>query len=288
MRLFGAQTTRKVEQIFANQTDDVETFFAKLISAEEKILLTKGGQQYLRSSIGVDVPASTIKSLLDLAASGKMTKANMEQYVLLLPEKFINGSEFRNNIRKLLTGTIERVEKGAGKSLTQTKGVTQTTKQTTQATAPVIAKGSFKVADPDESFKIAGWLDQKFYESGNRRIAALTNQQYSSLTPETKSYLLTLLDYLKKYHPNFKNGNFYDPVTGELSKTERQLLDRAIMNMWGGYKRPGELVRMKLNRGQTPSLPIPTKSVEDNLNSIFPTPSNSMYADGKNFWTSVK
>lgn len=288
MKLFGAQTTRNVEKIFANQTDNVESFFAKLISAEQKILMTKGGQQYLRSSIGVDVPASTIKSLLDLATSGKMTKANMEQYVSLLPEKFINGSDFRNNIRKLLTGTIERVEQGVGKSLTQTKGVTQTTKQTAQATAPAITKGAFKIADPDESFKIAGWLDQKFYESGNRRIAELTNQQYSSLTPETKSYLLTLLDYLKKYHPNFKNGNFYDPLTNEISKTERQLLNRATMNMWGGFKRPGELVQMKLNGGKTPPLPIPTKAVEDNLNSVFPTASNSMYADGKNFWTSVK
>lgn len=288
MKLFGAQTTRNVEKIFANQTDNIESFFGKLISAEEKILMTKGGQQYFRSSIGVDVPASTIKSLLDLATSGKMTKANMEQYVSLLPEKFIEGSEFRNNIRKLLTGIIERVEQGVGKSLTQTKGVTQTTKKTAQATAPVIAKGSFKVADPEESFKIAGWLDQKFYESGSRRHSELTDREYSSLIPETKSYLLTLLDYLKNYHPNFKNGNFYDPSNNKISKTERELLDRATMNIWGGYGRPGGLVRMKLDGGKTPPLPIPTKAVEDNLNSVFPTASNSMYGNGENLWTSVK
>lgn len=282
MKLFGAQTARNVEKIFAKEIDNVESFFAKIISADEKILLTKGGQQYFKSSIGVEIPSSLIKNMLDLAAAGKINSSNINSYLSLLPEKFVNGSSFRDNIGKLINGTINRVEKGALKAPVQS-----VSKQTAPLTKE-ISKGSFRTASPDESYMIAGWLDQKFYESGERRIAEPTDQEYAKMIPETKSYLIKLLDYIKNYHPNYENGVWKHPITQKPSKTERELVNNAVVNMWGGLGRPGPLTRRKIyDNLPTPPLPIPTKAVEDNLNSIYPTSSQSMYGKGKNFWSST-
>jgi hypothetical protein len=70
-------------------------------------------------------------------------------------------------------------------------------------------------------------------------------------------------------------------------KTERESIDAVTNNYWGGFGRTGKLVKDNVsNIKNTPSLPIPSKSVENNLNSIFPTSSHSQYGNGKNFWSS--
>jgi hypothetical protein len=271
MKLFGAQTARKMEKIFAQDIDNIELFFAKITSESEKVLLTKAGQQYLKSSIGVEIPTSTLKTIMDLASVGKITKSNMEQYLNLLPEKFFNGSDFRGNIRKLLEATINRVEKGAGKVKTVNK---------TKVPVPQTISSSFKMAEPKESFKLAGWFDQKFYEAGDKRHSSITNAQFEKMLPETKEYLKKLYQRMKELFPGNINSRLQ-------VKTERESIDAVTNNYWGGFGRTGKLVGDNVsNIKNTPSLPIPSKSVENNLNSIFPTPSHSQYGNGKNFWSS--
>lgn len=270
MKLFGAQTARKMEQIFVQDIDNIELYFARITSESEKVLLTKAGQQYLKTSIGVPIPTSTIKSMFDLASVGKITKSNMDEFLNLLPEKFSNGSDFRGNIRKLLEATINRVEKGVGKVKTINK---------TKVSVPQTISSSFKMAEPEESFKLAGWFDQKFYEAGDKRHSSITDSQFEKMLPETKNYLKKLYERMKELFP--ENPNSRSQV-----KTERELIDAVTNNYWGGFGRNGKLVQDNFsNIKNTPSLPIPSKSVENNLNSIFPTPSHSQYGGGKNFWS---
>jgi len=280
MKLFGAQTAKKLERIFADKIDNIESFFAQITSATEKVLITKSGQQYLRSSIGVEIPTSTIKSILDLALAGKITKSNMDEYLNLLPEKFHNGSNFRGNIEKLLDGIITRLENGGGKIATKTANKTST--KPVASTAGAIGTGSFKMAGGDESFKLAGWLDQKFYESKGKRHSVITDDIFNKMLPETKEYLKILYKRMKEILPD-------NPNSREIVKTDRDVVDAVTNNYWGGFNRPNEIIKKYMNeRGKTTAFPIPSKSVEDNLNSIFPTDGNSMYANGKNFWSSTK
>ena len=262
MKLFGAQTAKKMDQIFAQDIANIESFFAKIIASNEKVLLTKAGQQYLRSSIGVDYPASSLKSIIDLANVGKINRTNMEQYLNLLPEKFYNGMEFRENIRKLLEGTVVRVEKGVGKTVAQ-KAETQVAK-----TAP---SGSFKMGDSEESGNLAYWFDKKFYEANDKRHGFIKDEQINKMTSETKSYILYLLDKIKNIHPNFRNGKFYNPDNNAVMATENELLKMATMNMWGGGGRPGILARKVMYKEPIPSLPVPSQSVRNNLDQIFPS-----------------
>ena len=289
MKLFGAQTAKKMDQIFLKNIDNIESWFSQLIAAEQKVLITKSGQQYLRTSIGVDFPSSSLKSILDLASVGKINKSNMEQYLNLIPEKFYNNIDFRNNIRRILNSTIERVEQGAGKAATQkvttqankSVPVNKVTKQSTKI-APSTSKISFKMASPDESFKIAGWLDQKFYESLGKRHDEITDAQFEKMLPETKEYLKTLYQRIKELIPNRNNSSL-------IVKTDRDAVDAVTVNYWGGFNRPNRIVKdFAQSPSKTPPLPLPSKSVESNLNSIFPTDGNSMYSGGKNFWSSSK
>jgi len=296
MKLFGAQTARKLEQVFEPKVaENIEKYFAHIIAIEEKNLLTKAGQQYLKSSIGVEIPATTIKSILDMGLAGKINKGNMEQYLQYLPEKLFNGNEFRDNIRTLLTATINKVEKtGAQKAAGQAevKATTQkvATNQSSQA-APVgqaLSKGSFGMSDAEESKRLAYWFDQKFYEANNKRHAFITDEVINKMTPETKSYLLNLLEKTKNIHPDFRGGRFLNPENNKVMTTENDLLKMVTSNMWGGYGRPGIMASKAIYKeAGIPSLPIPSKSVENNLNSIFPTSSNTSYAHaGKNAWSS--
>ena len=280
MKLFGAQTAKKMERIFADKTGNIERFFAELASASEKVLITKSGQQYLRSSIGVEIPTSTIKSILDLASTGKITKSNMYEYLNLLPEKFHNGSQFRGNIKVMLDGIITRLENSGGKIATKTANKASSKPLTSASKA--IGKSSFKMADPDESFKLAGWLDQKFYEANDKRHSEITDAIFNKMLPETKEYLKILYKRMKELFPDNINSK-------KIVKTDRDVVDTATSNYWGGFNRANKIIKDNTQQmGKTPALPIPSKSVEDNLNSIFPTPPNSMYSNGKNFWSSSK
>ena len=139
----------------------------------------------------------------------------------------------------------------------------------------------------EESFKLAKWFDQKFYEANDKRHSFITDEIINKMTPETKSYLLNLLDKTKNIHSGFRGGRFFNPDNNKLMTTENDLLKMVTTNMWGGYGRPGIMASKAVYKEAIPSLPIPSKAVENNLNSIFPTSSNTSYAHaGKNAWSS--
>lgn len=275
MKLFGAQTAKKMDSTFAKEIDKIETFFSKIITSGEKNLILKGGNYYFKSSLGLDYPTSTIQKMIDMSLSGKINKTNLESYVSLIPEKFYNGGNFRENIRILLKGTIDRVESNVGK-INKPSNFEKKPKSTSQN----ITKSSFTMASPEESFKLAGWFDQKFYESGDKRHSEITNAQFEKMLPETKEYLKKLYKKMKELYPNSNSSR-------KLVNTDKDAVYAVTQNYWGGFGRQGDLVGKNLkNPKNTPSLPLPSKSVENNLNSIFPTPSNSQYSNGKNFWNS--
>lgn len=275
-KFFGAQTAQKMNRILVDDLGKIESFFAAIAQAE-KIVVTKAGQHYFRSNIGVEVPAQTIKTLLDMAMIGKITKENIDQYVNLLPEKFIQGSDFRRNIKNLLTITINKFESGASKNVSQNVGKqTQKATQSSNVAAANVAKTNFTMANPEESGKLAVWFDQKFYESGNKRHDSISNVQFEKLLPETKEYLKVLYKRLQEIMPNNPNSRM-------TIKNDQDIINAVTNNYWGGFGRYGELTNKHLNKQSVPSLPKPTKSVEDNLNSVFPSSSNGIKG---NYWSS--
>jgi hypothetical protein len=282
-KLFGAQTSKRLEQFFEPAAaQNIEKYFAHIISSQQKNLLTKSGQQYLKSSLGVEIPALTLKSILDLGMSGKINKSNMEQYLALLPEKLFNGSELRNNIRALLTPVINKVEKGGvqkGLPQTQAKSVASSANPATSVNQ-IVSKGSYNMADSDESFKLAKWFDQKFYESGYKRHEQITKDMFDKMLPETK-------DYLKKLYERMKQLDPYNPNSRITPKTDFEIVQAATNNYWGGLGRYGKLTSLGIYGEKVPSLPIPSKSIENNLNTLFPTNPSGLNK-GQTAWSSSK
>ena len=264
--LLTDQQIDKLKNIFnLEQMKIIEKYFKHIISDAEKIAVVKNGKLYLKTSTGVE-PASTIEEIIDMSLSGKINSGNIESFLSKIPEKLSNGNNFRNNMRNLLSGIVKNNEKNIK---------TPTIKQ-----VKTLSNSSFKMAEPEESFKLAGWFDQKFYEAGDKRHSSITNAQFEKMLPETKEYLKKLYQRMKELFPGNINSRLQ-------VKTERESIDAVTNNYWGGFGRQGKLVQDNYsNIKNTPSLPIPSKSVENDLNSIFPTSSNSQYGNGKNFWGS--
>ena len=125
------------------------------------------------------------------------------------------------------------------------------------------------------------WLDQKFYESNEKRHSSITSEQIGEMSDATVEYLLTLARALTKYHPNFRGDKYLNPLNNKPATTAEDVLKVVTTNIWGGFGRPGVLTAKKLYDKETVRLPYPSKSVINNLNDIFPTPKNSGYCGGK-------
>jgi hypothetical protein len=129
--------------------------------------------------------------------------------------------------------------------------------------------------------KLLFWLDQKFYESNDKRHGDIKPQQISQMSDQTIEYLLTLARALTKYHPNFRGDKYVNPDNNRPATTAEDVLKVVTTNIWGGFGRPGILTSKIYYDKEVVRLPYPSKSVINNLNDIFPTPKTTGYCGGK-------
>jgi hypothetical protein len=136
-----------------------------------------------------------------------------------------------------------------------------------------ISRGNFKVGQLNNGSKFDRWIDalfQKvFYEGNDKRFDLFSMDVIKKFTPETKSYLLQLLDIVKR--KNLANGlelGFRNEFN-RLPKTVDEEIQMLSTNFWGGYGRKGGL------QGILDEAPNPGSSVRENLMNVTMTPKQS-------------
>jgi hypothetical protein len=133
-----------------------------------------------------------------------------------------------------------------------------------------ISRGNFKVGQLNNGSKFDKSIDavfQKvFYEGNDKRFDMFSMDVIKKFTPETKSYLLQLLDIIKR--KNLANGlelGFRNEFN-RLPKTVDEEIQMLSTNFWGGYGRRGGLQGVL---DQAPSMP---SSVVQNLMDVTMSP----------------
>jgi hypothetical protein len=137
---------------------------------------------------------------------------------------------------------------------------------------PSVSAGFPIEEDQTKLRDLYNWFDSKFYEAKTKRHDTITDAQIAQMLPETKKYILTILEDLKEYHPSYRDGKLYNRSTGEVVTSMNGALKEATKNLWGGFSRYNKFVKNNMWR-KTPFPPVhaPTKAVIDNMNEIFPS-----------------
>jgi len=138
--------------------------------------------------------------------------------------------------------------------------------------------GNFRKTDEQSTLKkLFLWFDSKFYEANGKRHGLISDAQIEQMLPETKEYILTLQNDLKRFDRNYRDGNYYSSADNSVLKTENDLLKHATHNMWGGFGRYSKFNKDNIyDKIPYPSIHAPSPSVIANLNKIFPSASNGL------------
>lgn len=133
--------------------------------------------------------------------------------------------------------------------------------------------GKFNVTNEQSTLKkLFLWFDSKFYEANGKRHQLITDAQIEQMLPETKEYILTLQNDLKRFDRNYRDGNYYSSSDNSILKTENDLIKHATHNMWGGFGRYSKFNADNIyDKLPYPSIHAPSPSVIANLNKIFPS-----------------
>lgn len=99
-----------------------------------------------------------------------------------------------------------------------------------------------KLADEATNKKLFRFFEQIFYEIRDKRHDEPHPHQLEVLTPESREYLLDVLDALKDYDKTFPRlGVFLDPQTSKPLKTEDELISYLASNFFSGFGRGSRL-----------------------------------------------
>jgi hypothetical protein len=81
-----------------------------------------------------------------------------------------------------------------------------------------------------------------FYEIKDKRHGLPTSDQLAQLTPEAKSYLLTVLDTVKMYDSKYQRlGKFLHPDNNKELTSEDELISYLSSMYFAGFDRPSIL-----------------------------------------------
>jgi len=174
------------------------------------------------------------------------------------------GNKLKQNIESKKGTNPKPAEKPAEQTPTSPKPAEQVKPQTG------ISRGSFQVGKLNTGSKFDKSIDaifQKvFYEGNEKRMDVFSMNVVRQFTPETKSYLLQLLDIVKQKNlvggleMGFKND------FNRLPKTLDEEIQMLSGNFWGGYGRRGGL------QGELDQAPSPPPSVMQNLFDVTMSP----------------
>lgn len=99
-----------------------------------------------------------------------------------------------------------------------------------------------KLADEETNKKLFRFFEKVFYEIKDKRHDEPYPHQLEVLTPETREYLLDLLDALKDYDKTYPRlGQFLDPQTSKPLTTEDELISYLASNFFSGFGRGSRL-----------------------------------------------
>jgi hypothetical protein len=134
-----------------------------------------------------------------------------------------------------------------------------------------IPKGNFTVRKLNDGSKIAKFMDaffsKVFYEGNEKRMDAFSMDVIKRFTPETRSYLLQLLDIVKRKNLTSGLEQGFKSDFNRLPKTVDEEIQMLSGNFWAGYGRTGGL------QGILDEAPIPSSDVFQNLLNVTMSPS---------------
>jgi hypothetical protein len=137
---------------------------------------------------------------------------------------------------------------------------------------PSVSAGFPIEEDQTKLRDLYNWFDSKFYEAKTKRHDTITDAQIAQMLPETKKYILTILEDLKEYHPSYRDGKLYNRSTGEVVTSMNGALKEATKNLWGGFGRYNKFYENnRWHKTPFPPVHAPTRAVIDNMEKIFPS-----------------
>jgi hypothetical protein len=153
-----------------------------------------------------------------------------------------------------------------------------------ESLTPKSAASSFPMEqDQSKLKKIYSWFDSKFYEANGKRHDRITDAQIDEMLPETKKYILTIMEDLKEFHPQYskEDGAFYNiEKKNEIVDNVNDALKIGTQNMFGGFGRYSKMIMNNIHdKIPFPPVHAPTREVIDNLNQIFPSSKNGINVD---------
>jgi hypothetical protein len=136
-----------------------------------------------------------------------------------------------------------------------------------------IPKGNFGVAKINNGSKFAKFMDaffeKVFYEGNNKVMNPFPKEVIKQFTPETKSYLLQLLDIVKRKNLTSGLEQGFRADYGRLPKTVDEEIEFLSNNFWGGSSQYGNGGRRQGGiQGILDEAPIPSEDVLDNLMNV--------------------
>lgn len=167
------------------------------------------------------------------------------------------GNKLKQHIESKKGTNSNPVEKPAEQKPTAPKPAEQVKPQTG------ISKGNFQVGRINNGSmfdkQIDAFFQKVFYEGNDKRMDVFPMEVVKKFTPETKSYLLQLLDIVRQ--KNLAGGleQGFKSDFNRLPKTVDEEIQMLSGNFWGGYGRTGGL------QGVLDQAPSPPPSVMQNL-----------------------
>jgi hypothetical protein len=141
-----------------------------------------------------------------------------------------------------------------------------------------ISRGNYKVLPINDGSKFAKFMDaffeKVFYEGNGKIMNGFPKEVIKQFTPETKSYLLQLLDIVKRKNLTSGLEQGFRADYGRLPKTVDEEIEFLSNNFWGGKSQYGNASRRQGGiQGILDEAPVPSPNVMENLMNVTMSPS---------------
>lgn len=201
-----------------------------------------------------------------------------KQWELMVKNNF--GEKVLEKYKKNNMGSVKPVEKTPTEPKPSEKPAEQkpTPPKPAEQVKPQtgISIGNFTVRPLNDGSKLAKFMDaffeKVFYEGNNKFMNGFPKEVIKQFTPETKSYLLQLLDIVKRKNLTSGLEQGFKSDYGRLPKTVDEEIEMLSNNFWGGKSQFGGR-RQGGIQGMLGEAPIPTENVLDNLMNTTMSPS---------------
>ena len=282
--LHARDTDDVVEKYFKNVEDDEVRNFCRILAKEDPGKFAK---------YSLEAVSNHNTTIVIRYAVEHPEKYNLEQLEKIdrIYRNIVNNldesdpftSEVKNNLETQYGNKLKQhIESKKG---TNSKPVEKPAEQTPTAPKPDeqvkpqtgISRGNFTVRKLNDGSKIAKFMDsffeKVFYEGNNKVMNGFPKEVIKQFTPETKSYLLQLLDIVKQKNLTSGLEQGFRADYGRLPKTVDEEIEFLSNNFWGGKSQYGNGGRRQGGiQGILDEAPVPSPNVMDNLMNVTMSP----------------